>query len=358
MEQHEQSFAGEQRETIPERNPDPSSERRNDPRYSVDEDALLQIMGHGAPVPASIVDLSQEGCRVRTRELVFVRARWPIEITFKVHGVAFRFSAVVGWTDDGQNLLGIQFVNMIPRRMVELAGVICEMQAVAARRAQAVKQLIAEKRAPVAARQEVTVWVHDELGYGQPHQDRPHYDQSAADQRVSDQHFAGPAGAHFTAPQDLPQDPSSIIAPVLAAESEPAAPVFAPIAPQAAEASGPRDRRAQSRHEVDTSAVILLVKIASTLRGRIVDLSLGGCRILTDEKFPVGIYTRVETEFRLEGIPFRLGGVIQAIHDRHTVGIRFLDLSDRKRQQVADLIGEIEEMRAAQLHSESQDNRI
>jgi c-di-GMP-binding flagellar brake protein YcgR len=108
-----------------------------------------------------------------------------------------------------------------------------------------------------------------------------------------------------------------------------------------------RERREQSRHEVDTSATILLIHVGATLKGRILDLSLNGCRIRTDEHFPVGIYTRVETEFRLEGLPFRLGGVIQAIHDRNTVGIRFLDLSQRKREQVLDLIGEIEEMRAA-----------
>jgi c-di-GMP-binding flagellar brake protein YcgR len=105
------------------------------------------------------------------------------------------------------------------------------------------------------------------------------------------------------------------------------------------------DRREASREEVDTSAVIYLVKIASRLRGRILDLSLGGCRIRADERFPVGIYTRVETEFRLEGLPFRLGGVIQAIHDRHTVGIRFLDMSSRKREQVEGLIEDIREMK-------------
>ena len=54
----------------------------------------------------------------------------------------------------------------------------------------------------------------------------------------------------------------------------------------------------------------------------------------------------MDTEFRVEGLPFRLGGVIQAIHNRNTVGICFLDLSDRKRQQVVELIGEIEQMRA------------
>jgi hypothetical protein len=101
-----------------------------------------------------------------------------------------------------------------------------------------------------------------------------------------------------------------------------------------------RERRVQSRHEVDTSAVILLVKVGSRLEGRILDLSLSGCCIRTDELFPVGIFTRVETEFRLEGLPFRMGGVIQGIHDRerHMVGIRFLDVSERKRAQMEQLI--------------------
>lgn len=106
-----------------------------------------------------------------------------------------------------------------------------------------------------------------------------------------------------------------------------------------------RERRVQARQEVDTSAVIFLINIASRLRGRILDLSLSGCRIRADERFPVGIYTRVETEFRLEGLPFRLGGVVQAIHDRRTVGIRFLDMSIRKREQVTQLIEDIREMK-------------
>jgi c-di-GMP-binding flagellar brake protein YcgR len=59
----------------------------------------------------------------------------------------------------------------------------------------------------------------------------------------------------------------------------------------------------------------------------------------------VGIYTRVETEFRLQGLAFRLSGVVQALHDqqKQVVGIRFLDLSVRKREQVEQLIKEIEE---------------
>ncbi|MGA2571537.1 MAG: hypothetical protein ABSF23_13540 [Terracidiphilus sp.] len=56
----------------------------------------------------------------------------------------------------------------------------------------------------------------------------------------------------------------------------------------------------------------------------------------------------IEVFFRVKGVPFRLAGVVQAIHDRNTVGIRFLDLSDRKRQQVLELIGEIQQFQAAQ----------
>jgi len=106
---------------------------------------------------------------------------------------------------------------------------------------------------------------------------------------------------------------------------------------------GARQRRVNDRRAVDTSAVIFLVKSASRLHGQILDLSLGGCRIHTNERFPVGIYTRVETEFRVQGLPVRLGGVVQAIHDRHHIGIRFLDVSPRKHNQLVELIQELGE---------------
>ena len=249
------------------------AERRSDPRYSVDEESVVLFVGYGAPHQARLVDLSQEGCRIRTKEPVAARSRLPVEVFFKVNGVSFRFRGVLQWTDS-HNLLGIRFVNVVPRRMVELANVICTMEETSEARAEAVNLLVADP------------------GSTQP----------------------------------LPQP-------------EPAAqPARKPVG---------RERRQQSRHEVDTTATILLVNVGSTLRGRILDLSLTGCRIRTDEHFPVGIYTRVETEFRYQGLPFRLGGVIQAIHNRDTVGIRFLDLSERKREQVLELIGEIDAMRSA-----------
>jgi hypothetical protein len=135
-------------------------------------------------------------------------------------------------------------------------------------------------------------------------------------------------------------------APETPAETGHESPQAAP--PPSTEPAVERSRRGPLPHEADNFATVLLINVGSQLRGRIQELSLSGCRIHTDERFPVGIYTRVETVFRLEGLPFRLGGVIQDILGPHTVGIRFLDLSDRKRRQVAELIGEIKLMSEAQ----------
>jgi PilZ domain len=291
--------AWEDREEFAARPP----ERRSDARYSVDEESVVLFVGYGSPQPARLVDLSQEGCRLRTKEAVTARRQLPVEVFFKVNGFSFRFRGVMQWTD-GHNLVGIRFVNVVPRRMVELASVICGMEETAASRADAVNLLVAEKEVPRLPGGETAAW-----------------DGGRNREPIA------------SAGKEL-------------AEAAPHAP--ADGRQPAGQVPAGRERRQQTRHEVDTTATILLVNVGSILKGRILDLSLAGCRIRTDERFPVGIYTRVETEFRLEGLPFRLGGVIQAIHNRNTVGIRFLDLSDRKRNQVLDLIGEIELLRASQ----------
>ena len=103
------------------------------------------------------------------------------------------------------------------------------------------------------------------------------------------------------------------------------------------------NRRTSQRLGVDTRANLLLVKTGIVMPGHILDLSLGGCQLRTESRFSVGIYVRVEAEFYLRGMPFRLAGVSQVIQDKHTVGIRFLDMSERKREQLQELIAEIEE---------------
>ena len=273
--------------------------RRSAPRYGVDEDARLLLVEHGSNVSCRIVDISLSGCRLRTKERFTAGSMVSVEVAFKVRGLAFRFSGTTQWTD-GRNLVGIRFAGVSARRRADLVEALSEVEA---------------ENAAKAAQQAAEM-------------------QVAAPQ-VSTQKAAAVQVAQQAEEQKPLQTQVQASAPAIAAQA--ASP--APAKP------APRERRLQAREEVDTTAVIFLINVASRLQGRILDLSLGGCRIRADERFPVGIYTRVETEFRLEGLPFRLGGVVQAIHDRHTVGIRFLDMSSRKREQVAQLIDEIRQMK-------------
>jgi len=263
------------------------SERRTHPRYAVEEDSVLLLVSHGMPMKAHINDLSLEGCRICTEQRCPPGTGLQVEVTFKVNGIAFRFSGVIRW-NDGNHLVGIRFNEGTQRRREQLAEVVCEIAA--AQLAQPEKQ--AEEQAKV---------------------------------------------------ERLPE----ALADGVAEQPEPLELGTAAAAPPPRPERGRLNRRNRARLAVHSFAVIYLVKTGSKLVGRIVDLSLSGCRIRTDEPFPVGIYTRVEAGFHLDGLPFRLGGVTQAIHDRHNVGIRFLDMTDRSRERVEGLIEELEALRRA-----------
>jgi hypothetical protein len=77
---------------------------------------------------------------------------------------------------------------------------------------------------------------------------------------------------------------------------------------------------------------------------------------VTEERFMVGIYRRVEVEFKLEGLPFRLAGVTQSVQGHHKVGVRFLDISERKREQLVELIKELDEYLKEQQEDEQVNN--
>jgi hypothetical protein len=52
----------------------------------------------------------------------------------------------------------------------------------------------------------------------------------------------------------------------------------------------------------------------------------------------LAVHTRVEAEFCLDGLRFRLAGAIKAAENQQTAGIRFLDVSPRKHEQLEQLI--------------------
>ena len=314
--------------------------RRSMPRFPVDEEASLLLLSHGTRVACRILDISQGGCRLFMQERYKAGTMVRVEIGFRVRGLAFRFSGVTQWTDHN-HLVGIRFVGVAPRRIEELAEALSELESELA--AKAAKENTAE----TSPNQDSALSVRpDDTGSIASEQRAEEGTVAAAGQAQSgsasylDSLRSRPFA--FSWQKRPTADPA-----VASAESRPAA------APSPAPQPVARNRRNQERHSVDTTATLYLVKIASKLTGKILDLSMSGCRIRTDERFPVGIYTRIEIEFQLEGLPFRLGGVVQSIHDRNHIGIRFLDMSPRKSEQVEQLIEEIKQM-YGETHSEKQ----
>lgn len=114
-----------------------------------------------------------------------------------------------------------------------------------------------------------------------------------------------------------------------------------------------RERRKEPRHTVDGTAVLHLLDVSIHLRGRILDISRSGCQFRTDDCFPMGVYRRAEIEFQLDGLPFRLACVTQSLHKRNRVGVRFIDMSERKREQLVELITEMEALLAKERVSEN-----
>jgi hypothetical protein len=341
-------------------------ERRMMPRCALDEEAMLLLVGRGDRVRCRIVELSLSGCRMRLWERLPAGSGTRVEATFKAQGIAFRFGGSIEWADH-RCLVGIRFVDLPTRRRDELFEVLRELDAeiAAKREKEAAEKQAAERRAAEEerARQEAQRQVK------QPAEPLPFLDQLwAAPFEVQAKQTADPVPAFqperpvaepiLTAvPLPVSSNAPQPQPPALPRAPQPQLPAL-PQAPQLPAKNAKRERRTQSRHEVDTTVVVSLINVGSKLSGRILDLSMGGCRIRADERFPVGIYTRVETEFFLEGLPFRLGGVIQAVHDRdrRLIGIRFLDMSARKREQLEQLIQEIEQMHAEQIPAKPEDS--
>lgn len=308
-------------------------ERRATARIPCRQDASLLLVHQNSFIPCTIVDLSLGGCRVRTKSRFLAGPMIRVEVCFRFHGAMFRLPGVTQWTDRNQ-AAGIRFLEMSARRVDALAYVLTAL-------AQDAKQPAArlpagsEAESPSAAVPTASACRPPEPIVQMP---RPIL-RSSAPAREDTEPLQPQSGqtARVQAPTDAGTAPPSRTA---------AKPDSSNAAKAQAGVPARGDRRSSLRYPVDTSATIHLVNLASRIDGQILDLSLGGCRIHTAKPFPVGIFRRVEAEFRLRGLPFRLAGVTQSLHDRKTVGIRFLDMSARKREQLKQLMDEIEEFHA------------
>ena len=276
------------------------------------------MLSGAGTIRGRLVDLSLGGCRMVTPEPVSLGILARVEVSFELRGCTFRVVGVTAGTR-AKRSFGLRFLEM-PRRRAEALLELLEELAEDPQGPRAV-----ERKEPQPPMEPALI-------------DSAVMDQAAAEARANRQKQSERAGG--------------IDVPPVASEAAPVAEAEPGNADDCGKTAGISqdkgvERRSHQRHRVDTRVKLTLIRGAITMQGCIVNLSQGGCRLRTDEHFKVGIYTRVEAEFYLHGLPFRLAGVSQAIMDRNTIGVRFLDMSERKRAQLTELIAEIEEMQGS-----------
>jgi PilZ domain len=109
---------------------------------------------------------------------------------------------------------------------------------------------------------------------------------------------------------------------------------------QHAQTKARSNRRRQQRFAVDENAVLILVNHGSSLAARLEDLSLGGCRLRLEKRFLAGTLVRVEVILQVRGSSLRIPGVTQWTDGKFLAGIRFVDMTQRRIDALAELIGD------------------
>jgi hypothetical protein len=281
-------------------------EQRKYLRFPVEGEAMLFAPQLESAICCHMIDLGFEGCRLRRTDDAPIQLGMTVEIAFRLAGTLFRFPGTIQWSAKG-TILGLYFTKISESHKNELSDLLSGM--------------------------------HEEMEA----REKEARDKEVRDKEVRDKDKQEPeqesvAQAAPTEPQESSQANTLHLVP------SPAQNQAADSAPP--DRSGPprrRERREHERHDIDSLARVLFLSIHTRVAGKVIDLSLGGCRIRAQQPIPVGAYRRVEVEFMVDGLPLLLPGVTQSLHDKFTIGIRFVEMTDRKRSQLQTVIDELDE---------------
>ncbi len=102
-------------------------DRRAHPRFSVDEEARMLLVGHGHSSECRVLDLSIEGCRLQFCGRILPALQMRVEITFTINRIPFRVGGVIQ-RNSGLGELGVRFPDMTAHRKAEWAEIVAEVQ--------------------------------------------------------------------------------------------------------------------------------------------------------------------------------------------------------------------------------------
>jgi len=100
------------------------------------------------------------------------------------------------------------------------------------------------------------------------------------------------------------------------------------------------ERRQHTRYAVDAWAEVLVKDGTMLFRGRVLDVSLGGCYIETEAKLKLAPGTPVEMVFRVNDGVFRCDATTRMVRTRGA-GFLFANQDARLRMELEELIREL-----------------
>ena len=101
------------------------------------------------------------------------------------------------------------------------------------------------------------------------------------------------------------------------------------------------ERRQHTRYAVDAWAEVMVKDGTMLFRGRVLDVSVGGCYIETEAKLKLAPGTPVEMVFRLNEDVFRCEATTRTVRTRGA-GFLFSSLDARMRRELERLIQELD----------------
>jgi hypothetical protein len=240
----------------------------------------------GARMSCNLVNLSLTGCCVKTGEDFKAGALAQVKVTVPIDGMVLSIGGVTEWVK-GTRTLGIHFIHPTGGSKNQLAGLLtCLLD-------RSSSEVV---RAAIAADAEsLTISLDGALPCA-----------------------AGSATA-LTVANDAPQ--AAVI------------PTRIPLLTDM--------HTVQDPGEKESPAVLHLVAGEMQLGGHILGLSSSGCIVWVHHPYPGNIRVRVEVDFQVRGLHFRMPGVTEAFHDKHTVEIRFINVSPRKKEGLDQVVQEM-----------------
>jgi hypothetical protein len=104
--------------------------------------------------------------------------------------------------------------------------------------------------------------------------------------------------------------------------------------------------RASPRLSVHEKARVQVLNSAVAAVCSVLDVSLGGCRLLAEQPFPARKRIPVEVTFKICGLPMRFNGIIKWTDFEGTMGIEFVDVSPRRKEALATAVEDLKSVMA------------